>query len=655
MRVTNQMISDRTIFNLSSALSRFMRLETMMSTGRRINTPSDDPIGTQHDLNYRTRLDEITQYKSNISQANGWLATYESGLGDLNNLYSSAKEISIMMANDTYDDVAREAAANEVESLFQQVLQLGNTKVDGRYMYSGFRTRTQPLEASTNGVVYMGDEGAIDLEIELSARVQSNLIGKNVFFAPLSVLGENGDLGIGLTGAVQLADINSGDGVELVPGTFTIQDNNLNTSYTIDLNLDAAGNPAAAPVTISEVVDRINGQLNLAGSTLSVKIADSGAALEWVAGGSGHISDDTPLVNLNDGVGIDNQPGKFLIRNADSSISVEVDISGATNIGEIRTAISDALAAHVPPVNGINVTFNAAGTGLRLEDTNGVPLGLTVEDMIAQESTTAGDLGLLGSLSPNLEGSDLRPKPDFDAVDIGAQTTLSDLGIAGEIRSDRVGSDLKPRLLLTTELSTLNHKAGFDLGRLKISHGDQIAYVDLSSGALPPNATIADVISAINSSGLNITASINEAETGIQIVPQDNDRTLIVESEGSTDTAKMLGIKGSPDMLGSLMMLVNALRENDRETAEAINGNLDKAMQDLLSSRASVGAKMQRMETTLNRHEATEVNVTKLLSEVEDADLTKLVSDLATQENLYQAALLAGSKIIQPSLLDFIQ
>jgi flagellar hook-associated protein 3 FlgL len=108
-------------------------------------------------------------------------------------------------------------------------------------------------------------------------------------------------------------------------------------------------------------------------------------------------------------------------------------------------------------------------------------------------------------------------------------------------------------------------------------------------------------------------------------------------------------------MLGSLMILINALREGDRDLIAQLNGNMDLAMDQLLSVRADIGTRMIRMETTQNRLEASHLNVTRLLSEVEDADIISLVSELAREENLYQAALLASSKLMQQSLVDFIR
>ncbi len=641
MRITTDMVYERTIFNLSRNLDRYMDIESMVSSGRRINKPSDDPIGTHHDLNYRTRLGEIEQYLSNISQGSGWMGTYESGLGDLKNLYSSAKEIALMMANDTYDDVAREAAANEVQGILDQVLQLGNADVDGRYIYAGHRTRTKPLEASSNGVVYRGDTGTIELEIDVSSRITSNLVGQNIFLKQLSALGGDADLQAGLLGTTAVADLRLGDGIDLSTGTFEIHDNNRDITYTVDIS---------GATTVDDIVGAINAQLGPT-ANLTVKISDVGASLTWepTTGATNTVTLDTPISNLNDGSGIDMNGGRLLIRNADDSIHVEVDVSGASTVGDVVTAINDALTA--AGVSGVTAGLNSDGNGLALTDANATPLGLEVAE-VSSEYTTANDLGLIGPLEPTLEGRDLIARPDFTISDIGSQTVAADLGIDGTIDSETVGGQLQPLLTVDTLLSSLNNKAGLDLGEIKISQGNQVAFVDLGSSAF---TTVADILNAINSCGLEITASVNEAGTGIQIVSNLDDRTLIVENNDTSRTADSLGVIGSSDMLGSLMLLVTALQDDDRELAERLVGNMDLAMNELLSSRATVGSRMIRMDTTQNRLENSVTNVTKMLSDVEDADMVTAVSDLAKQENLYKAALMASSSIMQYSLVDFLR
>ena len=69
------MVSNQVMFNLGRIMERFLELQNQTSTNRRINKPSDDPIGTLRDLSYRERLANIEQYQANISVGSTWLST----------------------------------------------------------------------------------------------------------------------------------------------------------------------------------------------------------------------------------------------------------------------------------------------------------------------------------------------------------------------------------------------------------------------------------------------------------------------------------------------------------------------------------------------------------------------------------------------------
>jgi flagellar hook-associated protein 3 len=618
-----------------------MRLQAMMSTGRRINQPSDDPIGTQKDLSYRKVLTEITQFKKNITNGLNLQATYDTTLGNLKDMVSSAYEVAVSLSNDTYDGTARQGAAEEVRSLFEQMVEGINSQVEGRYVFSGFRTKTEPFIVSSTGVNYYGDEGVIRLEMESSSKVDVNLIGSHLLFKQLFSLGESSDLKVGVDAGTLLADLYNGEGIDLSPGTFVVDDNNFGISTTIDVS---------TAVTLGDVITQVNNQLTAAGITgLTLDYGLEGNNLRWVATETGLISNATLLSNLNSGNGIDLSNGHIRIHDLNDTINVNIDLSSAANIGDIISTINSTLTAN--GVNNVTASINAAGTGINITDTNGVSLGLMIDEGEIN-SSTASDLGLLGNINPVLNGSALDPRVDFSVSEIAAgETTAVDLGLKGDFHSNTSGTALAPRLLLTTQLSLLDNGAGFDLNEIKISQGNAVAYVDFGNSAY---TTVADLINAINVCGLDINASINEDETGIQIDPTINTASLIIEEVGSGSTAHEFGIFGSSDLLGSMIVLEKALYNDDREVVSQLIKNLNYGMQDLLNYRAQVGAKVKRLETTDSRLGDLEYNFKNLLSEVEDADLTKLVTDLAAQENSYQAALIATSKVIQPSLLNFL-
>ncbi len=641
MRVTHEMIANQVVFNLTNNINRFFKLQNMMSTNRRINKVSDDPIGTIKDLSYRERLTEITQFKANISIGQTWLASTDLALNDINLSIHEAHALAVEMSNDTYDAVAREAAANEIQSLLEQILAAGNSQLQNNYLFGGYRTRTKPFESGANGVVYRGDDGAIAYTIDSKAKVQINTVGSNLLTRPFQVIGQDADLNVGILGTTPLATLNTGNGVDLVPGTFTLQDNNLGISVNLDIS---------AATTVTDAITAINTQLTAAGITnVTASLGLEGNNIRFVAVDRPEIALTTPLANLNSGNGVDMQPGRFVIRDGGST-NVTIDLAGAITVGDVITTINTQLAA--AGINNVTAALNGAQTGINITDTNGTPLGLLVEDTAATEST-AFDLGIVGQVNPLLAGNALNPRPSFTISESAVgETTASDMGILGQFTYNHVGTDIGPELLSTTLLSQFANNLGIARGQLRISHGESDLVIDTSNPAL---ITVQDFLDAINNSGLNITASINAAGTGIQIQNNDPTRTLTIANVDENRAASALGIAGAADVLGTMILLVDALRSDDRQTVSELIGTLDSSLNVVLNERASAGAKVIRMETTLTRLEEYEVNYTKLLSEVEDADITKLITDLAMQENAYQAALNSAAKILQPSLLNFIK
>jgi len=635
------MITGQVIANLSRNIENFMKLENMMSTGRKINKPSDDPIGTISSLGYRSKLAQFEQFTKNISSAKTWLSHEDLALSDMNGLLIQAKEIAVTLANDSYDYTARQGAASEIESIFEQVLQAGNTQLDNRYIFSGHKTLQQAFRSTGVGVIYEGDDGVIKTEIENGATVGINTVGSSVLTKSFTVIGDDADLKAGIDGATLLTQLNAGDGIDLTTGTFNITDANLNTTVTVDIS---------AAVTINDVITEINTQLAAGGITnLTASIGLEGNNISFTATDRPDVTVDTPLANVNSGAGVSLSPGTFEIHNSDHSTSVVIDISSGSNLGDVITSINSQLTA--AGIANVTASLNAAGTGLQIQDTNGVPLGLSVSNL-GEQNTTATELGLVGDISPTLVGTDLQPQPEFvieeSAVD---ETVAAGLGILGTMNYDLIGEDLDSQITGDTALSLLNNGVGFELDSIRISQGDSTVTVDLGASTL---VTVQDLIDTLNATGLSITAAINSTGKGISITNDDQTMTLVVKDIEESKPARMLGIAGSPDVMGNLLVLADALRENDREVVNSVIEGLDSSLDAILNNRASAGAKMIRLESTELRLTEYNLSFTKLLSDTEDADLTKLVADLAQQENTYTAALQAAAKIIQPSLLDFL-
>lgn len=639
MRVTNGMIASRVIFNLQRSLQRFMSAQINVSSGRRINRASDDPIGTVRDLDFRRELSQIEQFQKNIRRAISVATTYDSDLGDVSNALITVNEIVVAMADGIFDADQRNASATEVESIIDKILLVANGRFEGRQLFSGLRTKTLPFERGANGFVYKGDQGRIQFEIESGLLSTVNMIGSDVFLKQLSILGADGDVNVAVNGSTPLSELKNGSGIDQVPGTFTITDATNSITSTIDIS---------AALTLDDVLATINSQLAADGiNNFVAKLGLENNNILIDVTNTGEMFPTTLVTALNNGNGVDLTPGTFRITDG-AGIDLVVDLSTATTAADIIGLTNTALA--VAGVANVTMSRNADLTGFAFTDSNVPPLGLTIEDT-SSGSSTATELGINGSVGAKLDGSALNPQIRFNIAETSG-STAADLGIRKEITADFSGNDLDPILMATSLVSDLNLRSGITFGVLKLAQGERVVRLDLSLSSF---VTVQDILDAFNNSGLDITASINADGRGIQIVNNDPNRSFIIEDDGNGRTSKDLSIYGSSDMLGSLQVILNALRNDDQEGIGLLKQNIEDGIGQILDQRAIVGARAKQLETTQLRLFNSEVSFTRLLSEVEDADLTKVLTDLASRETAYQSALLASARIIQPSLLDFLR
>jgi flagellar hook-associated protein 3 FlgL len=122
--------------------------------------------------------------------------------------------------------------------------------------------------------------------------------------------------------------------------------------------------------------------------------------------------------------------------------------------------------------------------------------------------------------------------------------------------------------------------------------------------------------------------------------------------------ANVLGDSASGDkrLLGVLRDVAAHLRSGDTASLGTTDLKaLDAQIDNLLAVRAGVGAGMNRLTTAENRLAELEESALSMLSEAEDADMAKTLTDFSTQQAVYQSALNAGARIVQASLLDFLR
>jgi flagellar hook-associated protein 3 FlgL len=176
MRITQSMVTDRLLANLSSSKERLSRASEEVQTQRKLLKASDDPVGAQRAVMTRGELQANAQHTSNVSQAKGWMQTAGDAMTEMTKLLHRAQELTIQGANDATGPEARANIAQELDQIIAAVKQAGNTNYGGVYLFAGTQTTTAPYDTTTVPAVdtYAGDDGVIAREIGPGVSVQIN-------------------------------------------------------------------------------------------------------------------------------------------------------------------------------------------------------------------------------------------------------------------------------------------------------------------------------------------------------------------------------------------------------------------------------------------------------------------------------------------------
>ncbi len=183
MRVANKSIYDGTIRNLSMTSSGMVEANETVSTAKRINNLSDDPVGLVAVLGLRSSLSNLNQMERNISMGNSWLKASESALTQVNNILTSTKELTVAMSSANTNASQRANSMDLVDGYLKEIISLSNSTTGGRYIFGGTNTDTIPFELDTAGtqVTYAGNDTAFSINIGKDSVVPVGRDGKDVF------------------------------------------------------------------------------------------------------------------------------------------------------------------------------------------------------------------------------------------------------------------------------------------------------------------------------------------------------------------------------------------------------------------------------------------------------------------------------------------
>lgn len=184
MRISTNTIYQAGISKLNNLQSDQAKLQQQISTGRRIATPSDDPVAAARALEISTAQAANTKFADTRQTAQLKLNTVESNLSSVTSLLVAAQSTLVSAGNGTISDQERGFIATELSGSLDALVGLANTKdASGNYLYAGFQTNTQPFVATSTGATYAGDSNQQLLQVDSQRQMAVNVSGDNVFQA----------------------------------------------------------------------------------------------------------------------------------------------------------------------------------------------------------------------------------------------------------------------------------------------------------------------------------------------------------------------------------------------------------------------------------------------------------------------------------------
>ena len=172
---------------LPSRLADIARTQEQLTTGLRVNRPSDDAHAFQQARQLEILRERFDHFEESITSARSWLDTTQNNLDSISEVFSEIYQEGVRSLNSTLDDAEREEVAGLMESLFENILELLNTQNNDEYIYSGTRSSVKPFSvdasdptSDASGVVYYGNEDSLQRQIGPGSTLAINLAGSDV-------------------------------------------------------------------------------------------------------------------------------------------------------------------------------------------------------------------------------------------------------------------------------------------------------------------------------------------------------------------------------------------------------------------------------------------------------------------------------------------
>lgn len=598
MRISLRNQYSNFLYNLQNTQSNLMELNMQASSQKRINKPSDDPVGMARVLNYRTSIAGIEQYNSNIDTAKGWLNLADESMIQVSTLLTNLKGLAEQGATGTMTSSDREATSYEVRQIFSQLVNLANTRYEGKSIFGGQKFEQSAFEEAL--MVHDQDGKSLGLA---TGNASSSIV--------VQFLGAEGTTET--VGVDTISCRYSKDGGATWSNTTVGTDGVLDmggVSLTLGQNYEAALSPETNDSTSK------GSWLTIAPTAVYKGDHESQSAVLYTDGSPsisalplGGFEKDVHVEVLDTGVTA-GAGGTFAARySLDGTNWVNVTVDNDTDTPVIETPYGGIQLSGSGNFDDLAFTVKAGSTGV-------MQMGATVN---------AEGKGLFtGDVMVRIDNDPSETIGSGNAIEYSYSTDGGVNWSTGHTSGNTAGGPAE--LLVPGGKLVLSERDGAgDLVKNAqfVIHPQTAAHnVEISAGQYLK----------LNNIGSDVFGGYYENGTEPVFSDSDTNKNIFV----------------------TVGKLVAALENNDQQgCAEALEG-LKEGQEYFTTQLASVGARENRLEVAATVLSGLKLNETERMSTIEDADLATLMTELANQQLSYEAVLKSSSMIMKMSLVNYL-
>jgi len=187
MRVTQRMMVENSVKDMSDSLSTYNDLMQKTSGGKKFRWASDDTSNAVSALSLRSTLEKQDAYIDTGNTTKLWMDTTDGAIVSMQGIAARAINLTMEGFADTMGEDQRKAISHEIDMMITQAVAIGNSRHMGNYIFSGFQTNTKPFDlvkgtypvppGTPDSVIFNGDNGSIQRNIGPQQSMTVNLSG----------------------------------------------------------------------------------------------------------------------------------------------------------------------------------------------------------------------------------------------------------------------------------------------------------------------------------------------------------------------------------------------------------------------------------------------------------------------------------------------